>query len=390
MKRPARSRDILLITLGFPPARGGIQSCLYERCRIAPDRVVILAPNCPGAREFDEAQPFPIYRWPGALGDIPGLRRVCQLIFPLILAWRLCRRYPIRRVECGQALPFGAVAWLLRAMNRTPYRIWAFGDDVIKPAGWPLIRWLLVRVLRRAETIIAISQFTRRHLQALGLSDEQIRVIYPPIDLQRFHPKQSGSTPTSQEFEIDMPTLLTTARLEERKGIHVVLQMLPALLEQFPNLIYVVAGQGPAESSLRALANRLGVSDYVRFVGDVCEEDLATQYRACDLFVMLPTPNEEKGEAEGFGMVYLEAAASGRPAVAWCTGGVEAAVIHERTGLLVQRDDIEAARQAILALLANPERLRTMGQKARAWAEQTVSHSVSELARLDDIDGSPA
>jgi len=387
VKRPARSRDILLITLGFPPARGGIQSCLYERCRIASDRFVVLAPDCPGTREFDEAQPFPIYRWPPALGNVPGLRRVCQLLFPLILGWTLCRRYPICQIECGQALPFGVVARLLQATNRFPYRIWTFGDDIIKPAGWPLIRWLLVRILRRAETIIAISQFTRRHLQTLGLSDERIRVIHPPIDLQQFHPRKR---PTPEmEYEIDAPMLLTTARLEERKGIHVVLQMLPALLEQFPNLIYVVAGQGPAESSLRASADRLGVSDCVRFVGDVCEEDLATQYLACNIFVMLPTPNEEKGEVEGFGMVYLEAAASGRPAVAWRTGGVEEAVIHERTGLLVQKDDIEAARQAILALLANPERLRTIGQEARIWAEQTVNHSVSELSRLDDVDGPP-
>jgi len=370
-------RDILLITLGFPPARGGIQSCLFERARLASERIVVLAPGIPGAREFDREQSFPIYRWPAIFGQTAGIKRLCQLLFPLIIAWRLCQKYDVRRVECGQALPFGAVAWCLRLCKRIPYRVWTYGDDIIKPARWRLVRSLLVGILRHAEAIFAISEFTREHVQALGIPAQTIQIIYPPLaPVHSLSPDalQAGST----------PTILTVARLEDRKGIHHIIEMLPALCHTYPDLLYIIAGDGPAKPKLESLARQFNVAKHVQFTGNVSNTQVASLYASCDLFVMLPTPAEEKGEVEGLGMVYLEAAAHGRPAVAWDTGGVAEAVIDMQTGRVVEKDDLMAAQTAIQTLLGDSVLREKLGRGAQRWAAKMQQRSAQAIQSLDN------
>ena len=178
-------------------------------------------------------------------------------------------------------------------------------------------------------------------------------------------------------------TLLTVARLERRKGIQIVIRMLPALRARFPSLLYRVIGAGPARGGLEALADELGVSSHVEFVGEVSDEVLSGHYRASDLFVMLPTPEQSAREVEGYGMVYLEAALHALPTVAWRTGGVEEAVIQGETGLLVDEGDAEAALQAILSLLADETQRRQMGHNAHTRARQIVSDSIQALTDLD-------
>ena len=381
-KAKSPSRNLLLITLGFPPAHGGIQSCLFARARLAADQIVVLAPDMPGARQFDPLQSFPVHRWPATFAQVKGLKRLCQLVYSFTCAWRLCSRYPIRHVECGQALPFGVTALALRILRGIPYRVWAYGDDITKPANWPVIRSLLRCVLLRAETVLAISHFTGRQVRALGIPAERLHVITPLLDQRRFAYAAEGSERimTTQDGEL---TLLTVARLEWRKGIQTVIRMLPALRERFPSLRYRVVGAGSAREALESRAADLGASAHVEFAGEVSDEVLSGHYRASDLFVMLPTPEQSAREVEGYGMVYLEAALHALPTVAWRTGGVEEAVIQGETGLLVDEGDAEAALQAILSLLADETQRRQMGHNAHTRARQIVSDSIQALTDLD-------
>jgi len=126
----------------------------------------------------------------------------------------------------------------------------------------------------------------------------------------------------------------------------------------------------------------------VQFAGDVSENQLAALYASCDLFVMLPTPAEQDGEVEGFGMVYLEAAASGRPSVAWDTGGVAEAVIHMHTGLVVRKDDLMAAQEAILTLLDDHALRAKLGQEAQNWATGMRQRSARAIRELGSNNGS--
>lgn len=373
-------RDILLVTLGFPPARGGIQSWLYQRASFAAERIVVAAPAAPGAREFDARQPFPVVRWPALGRGVPGWRRLTQFLFPLCLFPLLRRRYPFQMLECGQALPFGVAARLIHKWWGVPYRIWAFGDDIRKPA----VRWwarpFLTAALQKAERVLAISGFTQGLVAAAGYPEQQIEVIHPFLGLP-------GAGGTAAPARGDGPVLLTVARLERRKGVHVMLSLVPRLRRRFPGLRYWIVGDGPERRRLEALARALGIADAVRFWGDVPDADLPAVYTASDLFVLLPTPDEEDGEVEGFGMVYLEAAACGIPAVAWRTGGVAEAVVDGVTGLVVPAGDAGAAGDAIEHLLADSVLRREMADAAKAHAGAVAERTRASLRRLDEGHG---
>ncbi len=371
-------RDILLVTLGFPPARGGIQSWLYQRASFAADRIVVAAPAFPGAREFDARQPFPVLRWPALGRGIPGWRRLTQFLFPICLFPLLHRRYRFQMLECGQALPFGLAARLIQRRWGIPYRIWAFGDDVRKPA----LRWwarpFLSAALNGADHVLAISRYTSELVAMSGYPDDKTEVIHPFLGAPNIGHQAAPARG-------DGPILLTVARLERRKGVHVVLSLIPRLRRRFPGLQYWVVGEGPERRRLEALARELGIASAVHFWGDVPDADLPAVYAAGDLFVLLPTPDERDGEVEGFGMVYLEAAACGVPSAAWRTGGVAEAVQDGVTGLVVPAGDADAAVEAIERLLADPVLYRGMSAAAKEHASAIAERTRASLRRLDAL-----
>ncbi|MGQ9518155.1 MAG: glycosyltransferase [Anaerolineae bacterium] len=369
-------RDILLVTLGCPPTRGGMQSWLYQRAVLAAERVVVVAPAVRGAREFDARQPFPILRGPALGGGIAGWRRLMQFLFPLWMISSLRRRWRFRMLECGQALPFGLAARLIRSWWGVPYRIWAFGDDIRKPALRVWARPFLDMALRDAERVLSISAYTRGLVGMMEYPQERTEVIYPFLGVP-------NARNTALPARRGGPILLTVARLEQRKGVHVVLSLIPRLCRRFPNLQYWVVGDGPERRRLEAQAEKLGVADAVRFWGDMPDADLPAVYAASDLFVLLPTPDERDGQVEGFGVVYLEAAAYGVPSVAWHTGGVPEAVQDGMTGVVAPAGDVDAAGEALEQLLGNPGRREEMARAARERAGAMAERTRAQLLQLD-------
>ena len=180
------------------------------------------------------------------------------------------------------------------------------------------------------------------------------------------------------------------SRLQRYKGIDTTLRALPAVLRQVPGAAYLVVGP-PADDAeyLRGVAAAGGVADHVRFVGEVEPAALPDYYAACDLFVM-PTRTEATARgllAEGFGMVFLEAAAAGRPAIAGRAGGAPEAVVDGVTGLVVDPDDPGAVADAIVRLLTDRPLAERLGTQARARAaafawEQVVPRAQDAVERL--------
>src|SRR5205814_3205463 len=146
--------------------------------------------------------------------------------------------------------------------------------------------------------------------------------------------------------------ILSVGRLQRRKGFDSVIRALPLLSEQGVDAHYVVIGSGDDGQYLQRLAAELGVSDRVHLLGHVGYEDLPRWYAACDLFVM---PNRDiDGDTEGFGLVFLEAASAGKPAIAGIAGGTGSAVVDGVTGLRVDGEQLQAIAGALTRLLANP------------------------------------
>ena len=158
-----------------------------------------------------------------------------------------------------------------------------------------------------------------------------------------------------------------------RKGIDTVLKALPPLLDQTPGLQYWIVGTGPARSSLEQLAQELQLVHAVRFMDSISVSELPAVYQEATIFVMTSRTEYHAGSVEGFGIVYLEASASGLPVVAARSGGAAEAVIENETGLLVPPDDPQALAQALTRLLNDAALRQRLGSAGRRWVENEMN-----------------
>jgi len=193
-------------------------------------------------------------------------------------------------------------------------------------------------------------------------------VLYPGVDAARF-------TPEGPDFRRllaleSRPVIGTLSRLVERKGFDTVLRAMPRVLEEFPDALYLVVGDGPDRPRLEALTRKLGIGDSVHFAGAADEESLAAWFRTLDVFVMPSREIASSGHVEGFGIVFLEAGACGRPVLGGRSGGVVEAVQDGVSGRLVNPGDPEDLAQALLGMLRDPHQARAMGRAGRLRVER--------------------
>ncbi len=369
----------LLISLTFPPDTGGMQSFAHQRCLRAGDEPVVLAPRHTGSTEFDPIQPFPVLRWRPFCGNVPGLKRIGQLLQPVLLARRLLQQESFDAVECWQPLPIGLTAWLLKRIYRLPVIIWSHGSDLLRvqriPGGRAVLRW----TLSQADRLIANSMATQLQMERLGQDPTRIRVIHPSVNTQRFHPQIDSSAIVARHHLQRKSVILTVARLVERKGIDMVIRAMPRVLEAIPDAVYLVIGTGPYRGKLERLARESGLEGRVVFVGHVPDEELPCYYSACDLFVLLSRTLTDKGEIEGFGIVFLEAGACGKPVIAGRGGGTSEAVEDGVTGLLVDPLDVNEIAQAIVEVLQDEELARRLGENGRKRAAKQPDWDLLKL-----------
>jgi phosphatidylinositol alpha-1,6-mannosyltransferase len=176
--------------------------------------------------------------------------------------------------------------------------------------------------------------------------------------------------------------ILSVGRLQRRKGFDSVIRALPLLLTQGVDAHYAVIGIGDDREYLQRLAAELGVSDRVHLLSHVSYEDLPRWYAACDLFAM---PNRDiDGDTEGFGLVFLEAASAGKPALAGTDGGTGSAVVDGATGLRVDGENLEAITRALARLLADSAEAARMGLNGRRRVLDNFTHQrrVDQLREL--------
>jgi phosphatidylinositol alpha-1,6-mannosyltransferase len=362
----------LLVTNDFPPKFGGIQSYLYELWRrLPPEATTVLTTPHGGARDWDDAQTFRVER----------TREPVLLPTPM-LANRinsLAREVGADVIFLDPALPLGAAG---RRIDAAPWVVVLHGAEVTVPGRLPGTHGMLGRVLRGACGVIAAGEYPAREaVRAAGTSLAGV-VIPPGVDVARFTPAASQAQRRAERADFgldpDLPTVVAVSRLVPRKGFDVLLDAI-AMLEV--DLQVVIAGSGRDRKRLAARAHRLGLDARVRFLGRVPDATLPKLYRTGDVFVM--TCRERWGglEAEGFGIVFLEAAASGVPAIAGRSGGSHEAVLDGQTGFVVDPDDITVLAQRIERVLLERDLRERMAVAARAWAvECSYDARVRKLA----------
>jgi glycosyltransferase involved in cell wall biosynthesis len=262
---------------------------------------------------------------------------------------------------------FSALGLALRAL-RPQAQQWylVYGIDV-----WHRISLPQRIATRTAERILSISDYTRAQLvKHNGVDPHKVELL--PCALDPFWAtdfvKLAGEP--AKDAAPARPLLLTVARLaasERYKGVDQVIRALPQIAARIPDVRYAVVGDGGDRPRLEALARDVGVADRVEFRGRVSAEELARAYAECALFVM---PSAK----EGFGIVFLEAALFGKPSIAGNHGGSPEVVEEGVTGRLVTYEDVSGLATAAIDLLADPERLRAMGQAALQRLEERFTY----------------
>jgi phosphatidylinositol alpha-1,6-mannosyltransferase len=299
---------------------------------------------------------------------------------------RLASRCRFMGVHAGRVLPEGLVAWLVARIMRIPVVIYAHGEEITtwrQPGKFRAMRF----VYRHANKVVANSEFTREQLLGLGVSPECIVIINPGVDTQRFKP---GLMCTDLKDKIGLTAgeklILSVGRLSRRKGFDTVIRSLSYLAQRGLDVHYALIGVGEDREYLADLARECGVSDRVHMLGHVAPDDLPRWYNAADVFAM---PNREiNGDTEGFGMVFLEAAACGKPVVAGKSGGTAAAVEHEVTGLRVDGNSQSQVSEGLGRLLSDSAFAIKLGmngcarvQERFSW-EATVAKTKAMIAQL--------
>ncbi len=253
------------------------------------------------------------------------------------------QRSTFNAVICGHInlLPVAALA---SGLQGAPVILILHGIDAWTPHDSGLVRTLLPQV----DTFVTVSQCTKdRFLEWAPLRAEQGHVIPDCIDLDAYSPGPKRKELLDRYDLHDRTILLTLGRLdsdEQYKGHDEILEVLPYLAEEIPDVAYLVCGDGDDRPRLERKAERLGVADRTVFAGYVPEEEKEDHYRLADAFVM-------PGRGEGFGIVYLEAMACGVPVVASSVDASREAVRDGQLGAVVDPDDPEDIKQGVYRAL---------------------------------------
>jgi phosphatidylinositol alpha-1,6-mannosyltransferase len=216
-----------------------------------------------------------------------------------------------------------------------------------------------------------VSDYTRRFIErAMGEGEARIEMLRTGVDLERFHPGLSGEEVRKRHGLAGRPVVACISRLVPRKGQDKVIRAMRKVIETVPDAAALIVGDGAIRGRLERMAADARLGDRVAFAGEVPQAELAAYYAAGDVFAM-PCRSRWGGlEVEGLGLVYLEAQACGRPAIAGDSGGAPEAVIHGETGYVVHGSDHRALAQAIAGLLGDPAKARRMGEAGRAFVER--------------------
>jgi len=356
----------LLVTNDFPPKVGGIQRYLYDLwSRLPAEELTVLAPRYDGDAGFDAAQRFRIERYPAPV-LLPTPRLVARVR-------RLAGETGAGLVLFDPGLPLGLVGPRLGL----PYGIVLHGAEVTVPARLPVLAPLLRDVLCGACLLIAAGDYPAREAARLTGrvgSDAIPTVVVPPgVDLERFRPLPgSERAAIRQQLDIgqDKLVVLSLSRLVPRKGMDRLIEAVGSLAPSHPELLLLIGGTGRDAARLDRLAERYRAP--ARFLGYVRDDELPGLYRAADLFAMLCRNRWFGLEQEGFGVVFLEAAACGVAALAGRSGGADDAVRDGVTGLVLDRPEDAGAVATALRSLIEDEGLRVrLGQAGR---ERVVDH----------------
>lgn len=391
-QRPNAPVHLLLLARWFPPRVGGVESylgSLYDG--LLGTRITVLAPYDGESESYDASRhAFTVRRIAAGPSD-----RKSVLVGLLMAAVRTVAGERVTQIHCGHVL-LGLAGLICKRLFGIPYVVFAYGSDVAATrfSGWRRL------VLSRADMVVTISHATAALLLNMGLNPQKIRLVPPIVDADSYKPSAARRAAFRQSHNIgpDSPIVLTVCRLTrfaQHKGVDDLIAAIAVLEVAHPDICLVIVGDGDDRLRLEDLATEHGVSARTTFLGQLPPDALLSAYAAADIFVLANKPVTDDGPptVEGFGIVLLEAAASGVPSVATTFGGAPDAVEHGVTGLIVDAGQSDGISDALRRLLDSPSERLAMGRRARHRAQDrhasSVVTSLFETSVVSTLLGAP-
>lgn len=354
--------DILVVTWNYPPRRGGIENLIGNLCReLRKKHSVKVITTYSRVSSFSEVD---VFRAP-----LPGL-----FSFALYALWRgtilLARNSGITVVFGGSVLAAPLVLLLARVFGRRAV-VQAHGLDIIYRSFF--YRQICVRWLQHCDYVVANSGYTAGLAQARGIPQERLAIIPPGVDLAHFTASADVDAIKRSFGVAGRRIILFVGRLARRKGVKEFIEnSLVQIAREIPEVCFLVVGDHPAASlvhsenivsEIEAAITKLKITEHVRLLGSLSDGDVTKLYQIADVIV-LPVLDVED-DVEGFGIVALEAAASGKPVVATRVGGIPDAVEDDKSGILVAAGDYTGLSRAITALLRDGPFRAALGEFGR-------------------------
>ncbi|HWN18587.1 MAG TPA: glycosyltransferase family 4 protein [Gemmatimonadales bacterium] len=382
-------KTILIPAYDFKPLLGGVANYAHELAVLFSKRarVHVVSRRLPGMEDFDQNLPYTITRIRAPHSALLSIPLFARALRPLI------RAHPPDAVFCPTWLPEGAACWQALGKAPIPYFVAAHGTEVFDnfASMQNRVRTVLTRKLKRnvfqdAEKVFPVSDYTRRAVleEGRGNASKVVTVnngVNPTIFKKlTLRPEVAAKYKPNGER-----LLLTVTRLYPYKGIDRVLESLAAISRAVPGTKYLIVGAGPDRPRLEDLAVRLGVRNQVSFLGTLPLSEIVELYNVADLFLMLS--REAPPDVEGFGLVFLEAAACGLPSVGGRSGGIPDAIEEGRSGWLVDPCDTQVIAATLIDLLSSGEKLRRASEFCLATAPQKSWERVADKIFGEMFDG---
>ena len=355
---------ILCVTNDFGPRAGGIETFVMGLIERLPFGSVIVYTSAQ-----EDSAPYDL-KWLKEFG-VEVVRDKSKILLPTpgvaYCVNALVRERKITTVFFGAAAPLGLLSKGLRRAGVKEIVALTHGHEVWWSKVWPFTM-AMKSISRHVNHLTYLGEFTRSAIASSVTKEaaQSMVKIAPGIDTDHFSPVNASQL--REELGLThKKVIVSVGRLVHRKGQDVLIEAMPAIIEEVPEAHVLMIGEGPYRSYLENRVKTLGLQERVTFIGRIQYADLPQYICAGDLFVM-PSRSRLAGlEVEGLGIVYLEASACGLPVIAGNSGGAPDAVLEGETGLVVdgtQKTDVAAA---VVQLLLDPDRSKAMGIAGRQW-----------------------
>jgi phosphatidylinositol alpha-1,6-mannosyltransferase len=361
----------------YRPRLGGVATCAFELARHLSAEGVsvrVLAPRMPGDEAFDRHGRFETARRRLPSSALKAIVPLARWLREESIAWRPHAMLATLWHPDGVAM-LGRTLW--RRPAAPPYFVLAHGVEMmesrrnLRKTARAMLSPIKRSVLRHAAAPMAVSRFTAGLVEKeTGLPAGSVATVYNGVDVGLFSPGPKPPDLAAAYGTAGRRVLLTITRLQDYKGVDHALGALRLVLASHPDVLYLIGGEGEDRPRLESLVRRYGLRDHVRFAGRVDASRLADHYRLADCFVMLSRMDVTAPHVEGFGIVFLEAAACGLPVIAGRSGGIPDAVADGETAWLVDPLDEHAIAAAMREVLDDPARAAGRGQRGRLRAER--------------------